>query len=134
MIKRIILLLIFLCYCPAVLAGFWSAIGECVTDPCNCGDGSSTKYEVWDGGTYNRGKKNYLCPPWNKNGSRHDNTCLVRNKDVDGGGAPGFLALVFYIMKICALKQRLKVVILLLKLGLEGSNVMQSRVGQLIIL
>ena len=103
MIKRIILLLIFLCYCPAVLAGFWSAIGGCVTDPCNCGDGSSTKYEVWDGGTYNRGKKNYLCPPWNKNGSRHDNTCLVRNKDVDGGGAPGFPgAGILYYENLCA--------------------------------
>lgn len=90
MIRNIALILVFLCYTPSVSAGFWDAIGECFKDPCNCGDGSSTKYENWDGTRYNRGKKNYLCPPWNKNGGRHDNTCLVRAKDADGSGAPGF--------------------------------------------
>ncbi len=78
MIKRIALLLLFWCYCPVAFAGFWSAVGACFTDPCNCGDSNSTRYENWDGQRWNKGKKNTLCPPWNKNGGRDNNICLVK--------------------------------------------------------
>ncbi|MDP4832983.1 MAG: hypothetical protein NWR41_04705 [Rickettsiaceae bacterium] len=102
MIKKIIILLVFLCYSPAVFAVSWGDVWACVEDPCNCGD-DGDKYETWNGTTYNRGKKNYLCPPWNKNGDRHNKTCLVREKDVDGGGAPGFPgAWILYYENLCA--------------------------------
>ncbi len=77
MIKRIALFLLLACYCPVVLAGFWDAVGACFTDPCNCGDGDKTRWENWDGQRLNKGNKNRLCPPWNKDGGRHDHTCLV---------------------------------------------------------
>ncbi len=90
MIKNITIFCMFLCFWPLSSLGFWGAISSCITSPCNCGDSNSTKYETWNGVTYDRGKKNHLCPPWNKNGGRNNNTCLVREIDADGTSAPGF--------------------------------------------
>ncbi len=79
MIKRIALFLLFFCYCPVVLAGFWDAVGACFTDPCNCGLSEKTRWENWDGQRWNKGNRNSVCPPWNKDGGRRDNTCLVKD-------------------------------------------------------
>jgi len=78
-IKKIALFLLFFCYCPVVLAGFWDAVGACFTDPCNCGLSDKTRWENWDDQRLNKGDRNSICPPWNKDGGRHDHTCLVKN-------------------------------------------------------
>ena len=85
MIKRIALFLLLVCYCPVVLAGFWDAVGACFTDPCNCGDSDKTRWENWDGQRLNKGNKNRICAPWNKEGGRHDHTCLVKNSFPEAG-------------------------------------------------
>ena len=82
MIKKIAILLLFICCSQNAYAGFWDALGACFTDPCNCGDGDKARYEKWDEDdeddrTY-KGSNNSLCPPWNKSGGRDDNTCLVK--------------------------------------------------------
>lgn len=79
MIKKIVLFLLFFFYCPVAVADFWDAVAACFDDPCNCGDSDSTRWENWDGNRINKGKNNSVCPPWNKDGGRHDNTCLVKN-------------------------------------------------------
>ncbi len=77
MFKKIIL--IFLLSLPVTAqAGFWQALGACFTDPCNCGDPNPTRWEQWNGENINKGKRNRVCPPWNKTGGRHNNTCLVK--------------------------------------------------------
>ncbi len=78
MIKRVILFVILMLCTPVAFAGFWDAVGACFTDPCNCGDSNPTRWEDWDGQSLNKGDKNTLCPPWNKNGGRDDHTCLVK--------------------------------------------------------
>lgn len=76
--KVIILILVTLfAYSPSAMAGFWSAVGACFTDPCNCGLDPKHRYEYHSGSLKRKVKKNYVCPPWNKNGGRHDNTCLI---------------------------------------------------------
>jgi len=95
-IKRTILLILFCCYSQNVYASFWDAVASCFTDICNCGDSDGTRYENWDGKRYNRGKKNRLCPPWNKAGGRDDNICLLK-KGYPGTG-------IGYYENICAEK------------------------------
>ena len=77
--KKIGLLLILWCYSPIAFAGFWDAVGACFTDPCNCGDSNPDKTEFFDGEEIRTIKKNQVCPPWNKNGGRAKNTCLLKS-------------------------------------------------------
>ncbi len=79
MLRKIILLILLtiIGYSPVAMAGFWSALGACFTDPCNCGLDPKYRQEYHQGSLIRSVKKNYICPPWNKNGGRHDNTCLV---------------------------------------------------------
>lgn len=82
MIKRIALFVLFFCYCPVVLAGFWDAVGACFTDPCNCGISEKILWEDWDNQRINKGNKNSVCPPWNKDGGRgddHNPSCLKKD-------------------------------------------------------
>ena len=83
MIKNIILFFFIIGYFLPSFAGFWGGLSNCITDPCNCGISDKTRKEKWDGQVLNKGKKNSLCPPWNKDGGRHDNTCLIK-KDFPG--------------------------------------------------
>lgn len=74
-------------------ASVWDAIGACFTDPCNCGDSNSTRWEDWNNQHINKGQKNRNCPPWNKTDGRNDHTCLVK------AGFPG--AWIGYYENIC---------------------------------
>ena len=47
----------------------------CITNPCNCGMGK--QIEPWHGGDIDKGDKNLICPPWNKNGGRDGHNCLA---------------------------------------------------------
>lgn len=78
MIKRTLIIILLLTYPKVVLAGFFDALGACFTDPCNCGDSNSTRWEDWNNQHINKGKKNRNCPPWNKTGGRNDHTCIVK--------------------------------------------------------
>jgi hypothetical protein len=92
-LKRIIL--IILLYLPvSAHGGFWEALGACFTDPCNCGDGNPTRWEDWNGEHINKGKKNRVCPPWNKGGGRNNHTCLVK--------APFPKPFIAYYQNLCA--------------------------------
>jgi hypothetical protein len=76
--KFLLLILITLIgYSPAVFAGFWESLGSCFIDPCNCLLDPKERTEYHQGIPIRTVNKNYVCPPWNKEGGRHDNTCLV---------------------------------------------------------
>ena len=79
MLRKVIILILvtLIAYSPTAMAGFWSAVGACFTDPCNCGLSDKYRNEYHNGSLKRSVKKNYICPPWNKNGGRHDNTCLI---------------------------------------------------------
>lgn len=79
MLRKVIILILvtLIAYSPSAMAGFWSAVGACFTDPCNCGLDPKHRYEYHNGSLKRKVKKSYVCPPWNKNGGRHDNTCLI---------------------------------------------------------
>ena len=79
MLKKIILI-ILLSIPVTANAGFWDALGACFADPCNCGDSNPTRWEDWNGQHLNKGKKNRVCPPWNKTGGRGAHTCLLQSK------------------------------------------------------
>jgi hypothetical protein len=68
----LLLLNSFNCY-----ASFWDDVGECITNPCNCGQG--TRNETWPIGSSENKKydRNTLCAPWNKEDGRN-NTCLLQ--------------------------------------------------------
>lgn len=57
-------------------ASIWDDIGQCFTDPCNCGHGD--RYEYWNGVNSDKGKENSNCPPWNKNDGRQSDNCLLQ--------------------------------------------------------
>ena len=77
MLRKFLVLLILITYNSSAMAGFWSAVGACFTDPCNCGLDPKYRNEYHNGSLKRTVKKNYICPPWNKNGGRHNNTCLI---------------------------------------------------------
>lgn len=64
-------------------ANFWSSISSCLSDPCNCGDSNDEVWEEWNGARSYKGKKNKLCPPWNKGDGRKNNICLVKSSYPD---------------------------------------------------
>ena len=72
-----LILVTLIAYSPTAMAGFWDAVGACFTDPCNCGLSDKYRNEYHNGSLARRVKKNYICPPWNKDGGRHDNICLI---------------------------------------------------------
>lgn len=76
MIKRIILFFTLIFYFSSAHADFWSDVAACFSNPCNCGYGK--RYERWMGQVLDKGDQNPLCPPWNKEAGRDDNTCLVQ--------------------------------------------------------
>lgn len=61
-------------------AGIWGDIGECITDPCNCGQSERT--ETWNAGSINAVTKTFKtgtnCPPWNKSDGRDNDNCLLQ--------------------------------------------------------
>jgi hypothetical protein len=78
-LKKLLLLILVavIGYSPVVLAGFWESVGSCFVDPCNCLLDPKERTEYHQGIPIRTVKKNYICPPWNKEGGRHNNTCLV---------------------------------------------------------
>lgn len=77
MVRKVIILIMLITYSPFAMAGFWSALGACFTDPCNCGLDPKHRNEYHNGSLKRSVEKNYICPPWNKDGGRHNNTCLI---------------------------------------------------------
>ncbi|MGX6960154.1 MAG: hypothetical protein ACIPMY_02695 [Rickettsia endosymbiont of Pentastiridius leporinus] len=80
MLKKYLLFFLFLFYSLNAHAGFWGDIGECVTDPCNCG--RSDRTEIWNKGTANEISKTFKpgtnCPPWNRTDGRDTDNCLLQ--------------------------------------------------------
>lgn len=76
MLKRICIFGIILLLSCNAQAGFFSSLFACLSNPCNCFGGD--RIEQWDGQSLNKGDENKLCPPWNKDGGREDNTCIVQ--------------------------------------------------------
>jgi hypothetical protein len=50
-------------------------LAECLTNPCNCGQGQRT--ETWNG-VSNTFDKNSICPPWNRQSGRDNGTCILK--------------------------------------------------------
>lgn len=67
--------LLVLCFSLDCSASFWEALGQCFSNPCNCGFGD--QIERWHGEDLNKGPRNPICPPWNKDGGRNGNNCLA---------------------------------------------------------
>jgi hypothetical protein len=67
--------LLILCFAFDCNASFWDVLVGCLKNPCNCGMGD--QIERWHGQDLNKGDKNLICPPWNKNGGRDGNNCLA---------------------------------------------------------
>jgi hypothetical protein len=87
-IKKIILIILLITITPIKAnAGFWDAVGACFTDFCNCGDENKNREEYWNGigNLYRTVDRNRVCAPWNKDGGRDNNTCLIK-KDYPGVG------------------------------------------------
>lgn len=62
-------------YSLAAFAIFDTVI-SCITDPCNCGDTEKRK-EYHEDELLREVSKNALCPPWDKEVGRDDDTCIV---------------------------------------------------------
>ncbi len=76
--KFIAIFLYIFVYQANISYGFFGGLGECISNLCNCGHG--TRYERWGGDTIDKGDENYNCPPYNKQGGRHNNICLAGTK------------------------------------------------------
>lgn len=80
MLKKYYLALLLLIFSCNAVASVWGDIGDCLSDPCNCGQGDRT--ETWNAGTINEVTKTFkpgsLCPPWNKSDGRDEDTCLLQ--------------------------------------------------------
>jgi hypothetical protein len=79
MLKKVIILtlLTLLITTQNAMAGFWEDVAQCFTDPCNCGLNPKDRYEYHNGSLIRQVKKDYVCPPWNKDGGRDNDTCLL---------------------------------------------------------
>ncbi|HJD56178.1 MAG TPA: hypothetical protein LFW21_06130 [Rickettsia endosymbiont of Pyrocoelia pectoralis] len=93
LLKKYLLFFLFLFCSLNVHAGFWGTIGECITDPCNCG--RSDRTEIWNKGTVNEVKKTFKpgtnCPPWNRTDGRDTDNCLLQF-DYPGNFTPFLLS------------------------------------------
>ena len=81
MIKKIILIILLVTINPITAnAGWLEALGSCFSDFCNCGDSNKHRDEIWNGlgNVYRTVDRNRVCAPWNKDGGRDDNTCLIK--------------------------------------------------------
>ena len=68
-----LMVILLILFTPLKSYGFgWGDVGECVTDPCNCGHGD--RRETWGGVTVNKGDEDYNCPPYDKTSGR--TSCL----------------------------------------------------------
>ncbi len=80
MLKKYLLFVFFLFCSINIYASIWGDIGECITDPCNCGQSERT--ETWNAGSINAITKTFKtganCPPWNKSAGRGTDNCLLQ--------------------------------------------------------
>lgn len=92
-LKKYLLVFLFLFCSLNTHAGFWGSIGGCITDPCNCGQGDRT--EIWNKKTANEVKKTFKtganCPPWNRTDGRDTDNCLLQF-DYPGNFTPFLLS------------------------------------------
>jgi hypothetical protein len=67
-----LILVALIAYSPTAMAKFWDAVGACFTAPCNCGLSDKYRNGYHNCSLERRVKKNYICPPCNKDRGRHE--------------------------------------------------------------
>ena len=82
MFKKLVLLILvtLIGYSSVAMADgelSWGAIIACVEDPCNCLLEPKTRIEKHPTFSVRMMARDAVCPPWNKGGGRHNNTCLM---------------------------------------------------------
>lgn len=92
--RFLVILVLIISFANKANASGWDAFINCLIDPCNCGISDKERYEWWDDKRQYKGHKNYICPPWNKDGGRDDHICLA-GQDYP----PNFTG---FFQKICA--------------------------------
>ncbi|WP_367364437.1 hypothetical protein [Candidatus Tisiphia endosymbiont of Nedyus quadrimaculatus] len=76
MLKKYYLAFFLLIYFSKSYASFWGEVGECLSDPCNCGYNKID--ETWNGSIKRTIKPNPICPPWNRRDGRDTDNCLIQ--------------------------------------------------------
>lgn len=87
MVRNCIFVLLLLIATNAI-GDIWGSIAVCLSNPCNCGFGN--RIETWNNQTNDKGPRNLLCPPWNKEDGRDRGTCLL-NSPYPGVFVPWYL-------------------------------------------
>ena len=76
MLKRYYLAFCLIIYTCGAHASFWSDVGDCFKDLCNCGQ--TDVQEIWNGEVKRTIKPGTNCPPWNKQDGRNTDNCLIQ--------------------------------------------------------